>query len=151
MSRKVFSARVVSRGKKIGEGTLSASLKRETIRLNGNTRKALNRLATDIANDSRALAPHDTYMLKDACEVTPLEETGASVNGVKAVTKINVGYAITSNPFNEKTQSTVREYMNVVHDDTTRYHEDGEAKFLEKAIHKHKGRFFAIMKEIGYD
>lgn len=95
----------------------------------------------DVLLDANKLVPIDTGTLARSAgyKVTSLGKN----RGYSA----RMGYGIFRNPTNPRTGKPASAYATIVHEDLGQAHENGEAKFFEKALYMHVADFYRANKE----
>lgn len=95
----------------------------------------------DVLLDANKLVPIDTGTLARSAgyKVTSLGKN----KGYSA----RMGYGIFRNPTNPRTGKPASAYATIVHEDLGQAHDNGEAKFFEKALYMHVSEFYRSNKE----
>ena len=104
-------------------------------KLGNGSRKALIAACEEILGESMAQVPLDTstLMMSAFWEVTGHYKTGWDAT---------IGYGGNGDPVNPKTGKPASSYMVAVHEDLTKYHPIGKAKFLEDPVREYAAKKF---------
>lgn len=95
----------------------------------------------DVLYDANLMVPIDTGTLARSAGYKVKSQ------GKKKGYTARMGYGIFRNPTNPRTGKTASSYAAIVHEDMGQAHDNGEAKFFEKALYKHVGAFYRANKE----
>lgn len=104
-------------------------------KLGNGSRKALVAACEEILGESMAQVPLDTSTLMMSAF---WEVEGNYKKGWNAV----IGYGGNGDPINPKTGKPASSYMLAVHEDLTKHHPIGKAKFLEDPVREYAARNF---------